>query len=140
MHSSAGVLSPEPLSDLKAVDARSKVCGLCLLLASDVRLYQSSERTLKTCTVCPERAHRHTHTYSHVHASTRHTFAHTHMRALLRTKHHTDDLTSRILLLERILESCRPTSDLIDLDTHCSPEMGRDLPTVAQQRIGHRGT
>lgn len=78
MRASAVMLFPEPLSVLKAVDDRSEVCGPCLRLASDVRRYQPSKRTLKTCTVCPERAHRHTHTCSHTHASTRHTFAHTH--------------------------------------------------------------
>lgn len=70
--------SPQTLSVLKAVDVRSEVSVVWVLyLASDGRHHQSSERTLKPCSTCPERACRHTlHTSTWEH--TRHTSTQAH--------------------------------------------------------------
>lgn len=78
---------------------------------------------MHTCTLsmC---AHTHMHTCKH----TTHRHMHTPQSG---TKHQADDLTSRILLLERILKSSKPAPHVIYKVTHCSPERG------TQQREGH---
>lgn len=44
-----------------------------------------------------------------------------------------------VFSLERIFKSSRPILHVIDKITHCSPEVGRDLPMVIQQRKGIGG-
>lgn len=68
----------------------------------------------------------HTHFIHECRHTCLHTCAHTsiHTYPILGTKQQAEDLTARILFLERLLKSCRPSTHVIDKDTHCGPGRG----------------
>lgn len=142
----------------------SKVCVYCWYLLGSIfnqvkghgkHAHTSPEHTC-TCThahMHPHRTHVPVHVCTRMHARARvRTHAQTHTQNCLDLTHQADDLTSRGLLLgrilfvfvflfslERIFKSSGPTPHIVDQITHSSPEVGRDLPMVIQQRKGIRG-
>lgn len=130
------MLFPEPLSVLKAGKLEVKslwswvYCWHLMWGTNTVKGHWKHTQLHPVHTRACARTHTHACMHEHTHTSIPQTGAYTcmHMATLWPgTKHQADDLTSRILLLEKILKSSRPAPLVIHKITRCSPERWRIL-------------